>query len=146
MHNLSDPHGNASRHDKYIADSDHLNDNLAGMDWSRQNRPTHPLAEGTRALFVALLGQAIAGAIAGNEDDRLWISDEGKYSLSAQTVCDGLSLDLDLLREQLSTGSHDAAEIRRRLAYRQVGNVSRAISEAPERVRKSSPYCNKWSV
>ena len=144
MHNLSDQNGNASRHDKYIADSDHLNDNLAGTEWSRENRASHPLAEGTRALFVALLGQAIAGAIAGNEADRLWISGVGKYALSAQTVCDGLSLDLDLLREQLEAGSHDAAEIRRRLAYRQVGNTSRAISEAPERVRKSSPYCNKW--
>lgn len=133
------------KHSKYIHDRDHLDDKLAGVEWQRENPARQPMKEGVRALFAAILGQAIVGAIEGNEDDLSWLLNQKKYMLGARAVCEGLSLDLDKIVPKLLAGGYDIAEVRLLVSYRQVGNVSRSMSEAETKQgRKSSPYCAKW--
>lgn len=136
---------NETRHDKYLSDSDHLNDSLIEFEYRDVAPRTHALDSGHRELFSQMMGDAFCGTLEGREDDRTWLMNDDVGRLPSNLLASVLGLDIHAIRKRVEQGGYDLTDIRKRVRNRHVGAVAHTMSDAPNaRGGNGTAYNNRW--
>ncbi len=139
--------GSETRHDKYLSDSDHLNDSLIEFEYRDVAPRTHALDNGHRELFAQMFGDAFVGALEGRPDDRAWIMEDDVGRLPSNLLASVLGFDIHAIRAKVEAGDYDLTDMRKRLRNRHVGNVSHTMEVAPNpRGGNGTPYNNRYTA